>query len=674
MAIPDSPTVVYIENDNSIFAPNVESSVVGIVGFADKGPTNEATLITSQAQLIDVFGLPNSNIPGQGLEGALEILETTNQVYFCRAVDSSAANASAVIPIGYPPSFTVSAASGNVAQVNIFYSSVDNAGTATTGLVSMVSSTTVNTIEKMLLNYFDASLVQDAPLFAMRDSDGTLHVASRYAGSGASLTLSSSLPDSLKLWPNLLDGTNSDEIIDIGNNYTAYGGTAVQTGASSLYCLTESIYPGTGYNLSSLRDGSIVGVSVEVDSRSIRDFLTVNMNGAQRETFLLELAPSGEASLEYVLNVTDNLNQSDVINAQILASGAAFTVPDNSADELASTRAFRPGDSGNVIALGAPRFVKLLEGTYALAGGNSGYSQVESGNSSDFTALIGTQAAKTGIYALDDDSLNISVGVVPGITAQSVQNALITLAETSQNFIAVVAPPLGLDSVQEATDWINGRGARTSPINSSYAAVYWPWVQTFNPYAGAEEWYDPAIFACRQYAYTDNVSEPWFAPAGFRRGRLTKPTDTEIILNQGDRDSLYKNNINPITKDTQAGIVIFGQKTGQRLPSALNSVNVRRLMINIRKVLLILGKPFQFQPNDEFTWEQVEDAVNPFLDDLIARRAIVEGAVRCDSTTNTPLRVDRKEMWCQITIKPTLAAETIVFQVDLTNQGATING
>jgi phage tail sheath protein FI len=246
------------------------------------------------------------------------------------------------------------------------------------------------------------------------------------------------------------------------------------------------------------------------------------------------------------------------------------------------------------------------------------------------------------------------------------------LGESSKNFFALIAPPYGFDEVQDAIDWMNGAGARTAAVNTSYAAVYWPWVQVFNPFAGKEEWYDPSIFAARQCVFTDSVNDPWFAPAGFRRGRLTKPTATEIVLNQGDRDVLYANNVNPISNEPTTGITIFGQKTAQRLPTALDRVNVRRLMIYIRKVLLELGKPFQFEPNDSFTWEQVEDAVNPFLNDLQARRAIVEGAVKCDSSTNTPLRVDRNELWCSVTIKPTKAAETVVFEVNLTSQSATI--
>jgi hypothetical protein len=107
MALPTSPSVVVLENDQSIYTPNVQSSVVGIVGFADKGPINKATLITSQNQLLNVFGKPSSDIPGQGLEGALEILEATNQVYFVRVVQdagaAAAANATVSATLGFCP-------------------------------------------------------------------------------------------------------------------------------------------------------------------------------------------------------------------------------------------------------------------------------------------------------------------------------------------------------------------------------------------------------------------------------------------------------------------------------------------------------------------------------------------------------------------------------------------
>ncbi len=131
------------------------------------------------------------------------------------------------------------------------------------------------------------------------------------------------------------------------------------------------------------------------------------------------------------------------------------------------------------------------------------------------TALIGdaTGATKTGMQALDDDVLNVSLAAVPGISTESVQNALITFAETSQNFMAVVAPPYAVGSVQDAIDWTNGLAtSRTGSINNTYASIYWPWVKVFSVHDAKDIWLDPAIFALRQMAYTDNVAEPWFAP------------------------------------------------------------------------------------------------------------------------------------------------------------------
>lgn len=666
MALPASPSVVVLENDQSIYTPNTQSSVVGIIGFADKGPTNTATLITSQNQLLNVFGKPDSGIPGQGLEGALEILEATNQLYFVRAAGSGAANATGSATLGFCPAVAIPDNLPSVIGSSLYYSVVDNAGvTQVTNTITLTSSVNATTNSEIFLEKFDNEVYGDQPVAAVADSTGQLFLVSRYAGNLARLTVSG-------VGLGFSGIGVSGQFIASAASVTASGGTFLKTGSSALYAYVASKYPGTGYSLLTLRDGSIQGVSVEVENKSVRDNFIVNSEGTERERFSVELSPSSPASIEFLLTTDELNNTSDYVTVEIESSATVnYTLPDNFADKISTIRqvTFQGATTS-----GTPRFVKLVEGTTGLTGGNSGYSTTETGTNADFTGLIGNQAAKSGMYALDDDGLNISIAAIPGISDDSVQNALINLAETSKNFVAVVAPPYSLDNVQEAVDWMNGRKTRTSPINSSYAAVYWPWVQVFNYFAGADEWYDPAIFAVRQYVFTDSVAEPWFAPAGFRRGRLTKPTDVELLLNQGDKDVLYLNNINPIVKELQSGIAVLGQKTAQRAPTALDRVNVRRLMIYVRKVLLQLGRPFQFEPNDVFTWELVEAAITPFLDDLKARRAITEGAVKCDATTNTSLRVDRNELWCSVTIKPTKAAETIVFEVNLTNQSATVNG
>ena len=681
MALPTSPSIVVLENDVSIYTPNINSSVVGIVGFADKGPTDKATLITSQANLIKNFGKPNSAIPGQGLEGALEILEATNQLYFVRAASTDKLAASANVELGAAPAFQVSSNWTPTSPSSIYYSVSDGTGTfKASGLVTLpASSTTYNTKQKVLFNSFDPTVVDDQPVYAGVEGDN-LFLASKFAGSGAAMHLSSTSPhgtgdlnNGLRFTPLLSTGDASAVDADAGFENTFSSVITSGLTISSVCMKAYSLYPGAGYNLSALRDGTTAGVSVEVNNKSIKDQIVVNNEGSQAESFIGSLVASGNDFFEFVLQ-NDELNaQSDYIyvNAFKKSDGTDYVgFPDVISAKL-DTNVDVNGATGKT-----PRFVKLVAGTYNLDGGDSGYgiTGTDQPNAGSETALIGTAAAKTGIHALDDDGLNISIAAVPGVTDDNVQNELITVAETSKNFLALISPPYALGSVQSAVDWLNGKGVRTAAVNSSYAAAYWPWVQVFNSFAGGEEWYDPAIFAARQCVFTDAIAEPWFAPAGLNRGRLTKPTDTEQALNQGDRDTLYSNSVNPITKDPTGGIVIFGQKTTQRTPTALDRVNVRRLMIFVRKTLLALGKPFQFEPNDQFTWELVEDALKPFISDLIARRAIVEGAVVCDSTTNTPLRVDRNELWCSISIKPTKVAETVVFEVNLTSQSATING
>jgi phage tail sheath protein FI len=321
----------------------------------------------------------------------------------------------------------------------------------------------------------------------------------------------------------------------------------------------------------------------------------------------------------------------------------------------------------------------MVDGDYSLLGGKNGdigdHDGVISGDAE--AALIGDPSDRTGIYALDDDSLNISIAAVPGISQQSVQNSLVSIAETSKNFLAVLAPPQGLKTAQEAINWHNGLGdGRTVSVNSSYASVYWPHLKVFDTFTKSDIWLAPEAFAIGAMAKTDEVADPWFAPAGLTRGRLTKPVDVEVVLNQGDRDSLYQpgNAVNPIVKFAQDGIVIFGQRTAQRTPTALDRINVRRMMILIRKMILASTRGLVFEPNDPITWGRIEDVLNPMLDDIRRRRGITEFRVICDDTTNTPIRIDRNELWCRILIKPTKTAEILVFELNLTNQSADMGG
>ncbi len=711
-----SPGVYTVEKDISDFTPSINTSVVGIVGFASKGPTNKATLITDQESLVRTFGRPSESINGQGLEGALEILEQTNSVYFIRCADSDAVDASATLSIGSCPAIAVSGQADNTAvgrfgieQPITFRIQVKDSGgvakftdNAGAGRDFVVNSASARSQSAALRSVIGGAL--DSDLVGVFD-DGSFDsglglsgaIVGGFAGSGASLEVTACSGTSY----DVTKGVAALRIINPASGATDYGisGTmassvviggsqVITTGANSISYLVESLNPGAGYNGGVLANGDTSGNSITLTSVGSQNFVVgVNDAGVALETFKASLVASG-AFLEDVINTGTTNAVSRIIKGNIVRNGLDISVtPLTRFASLLGSLATGPFEvtfrHGAGLATTvttttdqAGRFNKLVGSAATnLAGGTNGIAATESGRS---TALIGSaaQEPKTGMQALDDDVINVGVALVPGVATQEVQNALITLAESTQDFMALVAPPYAVGTVQDAIDWTNGQAAttdsRTTSINSSFAAVHWPWVKVFSTFDGKDRWYDPSIFAARQMAYTDAVSDTWFAPAGFQRGRLTKPTEVEVKLNQGDRDSLYSggNVVKPIVAFPQQGLTIFGQRTGQREPTALDRINVRRLMIYVRKVLLASTQRFVFEPNDEFTWSQIEGVVNPFLDDIRRRRGITEFRVICDETTNTPLRVDRNELWTKVLLKPTKTAEVIVFEINLTNQSA----
>ena len=698
-AIPTSPAVVYIEKDNSAYPPNIDSSIVGIVGYATKGPGGaavEPTLITSQEQLIRVFGNPQEALPGQGLEGALEILETTNQVRYVRAVPTDATNASATVKIGSCPAVALATAanigtdSADTANYYFTISVKDSAGATilepTTYSVlsgTNIPSATAGQASGLARVLGDGTNPTDKfGVYWNKDSTGSITgfdygvIVGSWAGKDATLSVSafSGASVSTKVGAPILQALGvSGQLLGSAASSVTARGYDVSTG--SINYKAQSLYKGTGYNLGTdTVTGQTSGLSIEIDSIAGPEVnLSVNENGIVVETFKVSLTNS-TSFVESVINIGETNLKSTLMMGELSVGGSTSGTPnaiDNFYDKITDLKAevTTVDYAGASNATAAPRFIKFVENTYSMTGGTNG-------TMTNTATIIGSAATKTGIYALDDDALNISIGIVPGFHDDEVQNALITLAETTQNFIAVVAPPNDLPNVQAATDWMNGKGdhGRTSPINSSWGAVFWPHVQVFNTFEGKDMWYDPSIFAVRQMTYTDNVAETWFAPAGFRRGRLTKPTATEMMVNQGDRDSLYVNNINPLVNFNPEGITIFGQKTAQRAATALDRINVRRLMIYLRKTLLQTGRIDLFEPNDAFTWEQIKAKAVSVLSDIQNRRGISDFQVVCDSTVNTPLRIDRNELWCKILLKPTKTAEWIIFEVNLTSQSAKFNG
>ena len=189
----------------------------------------------------------------------------------------------------------------------------------------------------------------------------------------------------------------------------------------------------------------------------------------------------------------------------------------------------------------------------------------------------------------------------------------------------------------------------------------------------------PSHMALRTIILNDQVAFPWFAPAGTRRGGVSNATSSgyitsegefkSVALNTGQRDTLYSNAINPITFISGAGLVVFGQKTRARNASALDRVNVARLVVYLRGQLELLAKPYLFEPNDKITRDQVKAAADALLLELVALRALYDFLVVCDESNNTPARIDRNELYLDIAIEPVKAIEFIYIPLRIKNTG-----
>jgi hypothetical protein len=211
-----------------------------------------------------------------------------------------------------------------------------------------------------------------------------------------------------------------------------------------------------------------------------------------------------------------------------------------------------------------------------------------------------------------------------------------------------------------------------------YMGIFYPWGFTSDN-AGNNVVVPPSHMMLRTMALSDQVSYPWFAPAGTRRGGITNATATgyidaegefvSVALNEGQRDTLYTSNINPITFINGAGLVNYGQKTRARGASSLDRINVARLVIYLRSQLNKLAKPYIFEPNDKITRDQIKQAAESLCLELVGARALYDFLVVCDESNNTPARIDRNELYLDIAIEPVKAVEFVYIPLRLKNTG-----
>jgi len=206
--------------------------------------------------------------------------------------------------------------------------------------------------------------------------------------------------------------------------------------------------------------------------------------------------------------------------------------------------------------------------------------------------------------------------------------------------------------------------------NTSYAASYWPWVQVLDPDTGTQVWVPASTVMGGVFAYNDAVSDPWFAPAGINRGGLGQVVRPERKLAQSTRDTLYTSKVNPIASFPGTGVVVYGQKTLQTRASALDRVNVRRLLIAMKSFISQIANNLVFEQNSIATRNNFLAQVNPYLEGIQQRQGLYAFKVVMDDSNNTADVIDRNQLIGQIYVQPTRTAEFIYLDFNITPTGA----
>jgi len=268
------------------------------------------------------------------------------------------------------------------------------------------------------------------------------------------------------------------------------------------------------------------------------------------------------------------------------------------------------------------------------------------------------------------DAFNYNLLIAPGLLtdmtspASDAITSMINVAQNRGDMMVV------FDSSKYGTP-ISTVLSNTSTYDTSYAATYWPWVKTVDPNTANQVWVPASTMIPGVYAFNDNVSAPWFAPAGINRGIITVATQAERILTQGNRDTLYQANINPISTFPNSGIVVFGQKTLQKRQSSLDRINVRRLLIELKSYISQVADTFVFEQNNTVTRNNFLAIINPYLSSVQQQQGLNAFRVIMDETNNPPSVVDNNQMVGQIYLQPTRTAEFIVLDFNILPTGAT---
>lgn len=662
-----SPDVYFREVDLSAFAQRSGTTVFGMVGTARMGALDTLTDIRSVDELVSTFGTPNDYNAGgtavqyacQGWHGARAYLRRGTALKFIR-VDSAiqpAAYGRASVP-GTIGAATVTQADGitSAAATRTLTSALGNfvaSGISAGCLLTINDTSTPNDDGVYIIASVDLAtqitVNRDWPTGGLTGLSYTVHLPIEEGADGATTNVD----------PDLFNSAGSDfvtqnveegdilvinDAVDTANN----GSWVIETRTDLNNLNIYDVFPATGV---------LTGLSFYIykASQKVRSVT----QGTQFDDVNVEWSATVGAPESHDITID---------NASVLAE--SYTSLTNSTVETEIN-----GDSEYIyVTAHATAGEPAMGWNMTMQGTDDGYTSIAD---SDY---IGTAAAGDGLQAFTNaDEVLIDVLAVPGQSSQNIGDELIAIAEDRADIVALIDPPDWTDtgtvnSVTEILEWHNGTGGhgRTTALASSYAALYWTWLQIYDSYNSGNAWTAPSGHIAGIFAYNDSVAESWFAPAGPKRGIILKVTDTRYSPKWSDRQSLMAvgQNVNPIVNFSGVGVTVYGQLTLLRASTFLRKLKTRRMMNEIKRTVVTASRGLQFDPHDAITWRDWIGRVTPFLEYVQSRRGITELAVKCDEDTNTAQYLNEDTMRAYIFVKPTPTAEVILIDAVLSEQGA----
>lgn len=414
---------------------------------------------------------------------------------------------------------------------------------------------------------------------------------------------------------------------------------------------------------------------------SVKDLLKAKPNGISAHD-----PENGVTEYSFVFTLDDLVVDTDentaVWQAGSRKAGNSYTAVTGSVPSLAAN------DFSELLELGFNKFTMPLVGGFDglditekepfRNSGLAGKSEKES------YALHTLKRAVTSVK--DPEVIDMNLMVMPGVTDSAVTSHMLRIASNRADTLAIIDVPSYLPDTENSDDELERIGSVSSVVshvkervfNTSYGCTYYPWVQVRDE-SGVKIWIPPSVAAFGTMASSQENSEVWFAPAGFNRGGLSEGSSGLSVvavrdkLTSKQRDSLYERNVNPIANFPSEGIVVFGQKTLQAIPSALDRINVRRMLIFLKKEISKIAADVLFEPNVQDTWRRFSLPTTRLLEEVKSGFGIADYRLVLDETTTTAEEIDRNMMYAKLFIKPVYAIEFIGIDFIITNTGASFD-